>query len=720
LLSESNKQLSFKKTSFLWAISEVKRYIPGKLWFVLGRTVAFSDLGFKKKEIGRLIIIELEIFALSALVVSLLSLPFISIYYGERFPFINNTNIIVLIIFVVFLLWFYIYNQKISFKFPDRIRRLSEAILPTNKPGHIAFLLFISALSLLFYGLANYLIISSFIFINPQFLPQLTGFFTLSFLIGFLSFITPSGLGVREGIMAFGLGNILAAGPAAFASLFARIMLIISEIVFLMISALWIRLKNRKIQRLESIIHAYPQESVLAGLVLMYIIYFTLVSFLRYDNFYTGRFDLGNMVQTVWNTTQGRIFIFTNPNGTEIVSRLAFHADFILILLAPFYYLWSSPKVLLLLQTIFVGCGAFFIYAIGKKVLKNKNLALAFSLAYLLNPSIQRANIYDFHAVTLATFFLLGAYYFYLKKKYLSFSIAALLAALTKEQIWLIIAIFGVFMIFVKRKKVFGAFVLLMSLFMFYFLIWHAIPSAYGSEHFALSYFSEFGSSPGDVVKNIILSPDKTLARILTPSRIDYLKQLFLPVGFLAVLSPFSMIFALPDLLINLLSRNSQLHQIYYQYTAAISPFIFAGAMMGAEKIKKVFKLPNRYLITYIIIMSTLGAYFYGPLPGAVDSNLEMFTHPVAERNSIQEYIASIPESASVTASNNIGSHLSEREKIYTLPKGLEEAEYAVFLLTNRSSIIKEKEMIEKLRNNSNYYNIVENDNLVIFRKIEL
>ena len=65
------------------------------------------------------------------------------------------------------------------------------------------------------------------------------------------------------------------------------------------------------------------------------------------------------MEQTIWNTLHGHIFEFTNPNGTTIVSRLAFHADFILVLLAPIYALWQDPRLLLLIQTAILGLGAF-------------------------------------------------------------------------------------------------------------------------------------------------------------------------------------------------------------------------------------------------------------------------------------------------------------------------------------------------------------------------
>src|SRR3989344_2029047 len=109
----------------------------------------------------------------------------------------------------------------------------------------------------------------------------------------------------------------------------------------------------------------YKHELGLGIFALTYFIYFTTASFLRYTNYYTGRFDLGIMAQTVWNTLHGNFFIMTNPNGSEEVSRLAFHADFILILLSPFYFIWEAPRMLLLIQTFVLSLGGIFVYLIA-------------------------------------------------------------------------------------------------------------------------------------------------------------------------------------------------------------------------------------------------------------------------------------------------------------------------------------------------------------------
>src|SRR5438477_12228135 len=42
LLRYKNHALSLRETSYLWSLSEIKRFIPGNIWSFLGRTTAFS------------------------------------------------------------------------------------------------------------------------------------------------------------------------------------------------------------------------------------------------------------------------------------------------------------------------------------------------------------------------------------------------------------------------------------------------------------------------------------------------------------------------------------------------------------------------------------------------------------------------------------------------------------------------------------------------------
>ncbi|HZE87126.1 MAG TPA: DUF2079 domain-containing protein [Methylomirabilota bacterium] len=709
MLRKAGHTISWKDACFLWSASELKRYIPGNIWSFLGRAVAFSEKGITKKEIAMYLIIEAELLLLGAAVIALLALPFLL-----RFSLLPFTPFSTLFIPVLIFLGVgvYIFHKKVKIPFLP---------LPPFASSEIYFLVFLSTLSFLFFGLGHFLTIASFISLNPQLIWELTGFTVLAFLLGYLSLITPAGFGVREGILVFGLGKIIPLSIAAFSALFARIMLIVTELLFFFFAFIWYGIKSKKLAQIETWISNHKHILILCALFFIYIAYFTPITFLRYDNFYAGRFDLGNMAQTVWNTTRGRVFMFTNPNGTDNISRLAFHADFILVLLAPLYALWPNPKMLLLIQTVVIAAGAFFVYLIAKLIVKNKNISLTFALLYLINPSIQRANLYDFHAVTLATTFLLATYYYFLKKRYDYFLFFAILAGMCKEQVWLIIALFGLFLVIFQKKYIFGSILFIICTVTTFYLITHAIPQALGSQHFALSYYSDFGDSTSGIIKAIIFSPTKTITTLLQPDRIAYLKQLLLPLGYLPLLAPLLLIFAIPDLFINLLSNNDQLHQIYYQYTATISPFLFLAAIYGLYFLKKLFpKAQSTLLITYLLIVSLTAAYAFGPLPGMHEANTDMLTKQIPNRAFIDKYLSHIGKRFSVAASNNIGSHLSQRQRIYALPLGVDKADVIVFLLTDSEqpqSLKAERELVQKLKQDPAYQLSIEKDEFIVFKK---
>jgi len=466
----------------------------------------------------------------------------------------------------------------------------------------------------------------------------------------------------------------------------------------------------------------YKYGIILGILICIYVAYFTTASFLKYDNFYAGRYDLGNMDQTVWNTLQGRIFQTSDDNGLT-VSRLSAHADFILILLSPFYLLWNDPKTLLLLQTIILALGAVFVYLIAKEIIKNKNLALLFGFLFLMNPLLQYTNLYDFHAVTLATTFLLAAFYFLIKRKYSLLTFFLIAAGICKEQVWVITAVFGFPLLFQKSKKIkfLGTAIIIVSLLVFYYLVSYFIPQALGRQHFALAYYSDFGSSPIQIIKNIIFSPLKTLALITEASRLKYMTALFIPLGFLSILSPISLIFAIPDLLINLLSNNSGLRQIYYQYSATITPFIFISAIYAVNQILKLFpKISKKYIYAYLLIFTLSSAYFFGPLPGAKNPSVEMFIHPQKNKVMIDSYLSKIPEKYSVAATNNLGAHLSHRQTIYTIPIGIGKADVVVLLLNDKfaqPSPKEQKNLANNLKQDKNYVEVFEKDDFIIFKK---
>jgi uncharacterized membrane protein len=309
------------------------------------------------------------------------------------------------------------------------------------------------------------------------------------------------------------------------------------------------------------------------------------------------------------------------------------------------------------------------------------------------------------------------------KKQYGWFALFSILAAITKEQIWAITALFGLYIFIIQKKKAVGSLIFLSSSLMFYILIWKIIPQAAGAQHFALSYYSngEEADSPTSLIKQFLFSPLKTLNLLLQPARINYLIELFSPLGFLAILSPLFLIFAGPDLGINLLSSKSELYQIYYQYTAAITPFIFVAAIFGTAFFIRKFRFVTPFLLAlYLIIIGIFTTYLYSPLPGSKSPNLDMITKVNSDKKDIDKVLTAIPSQYSVSTSNSLGSHVTHRQYLFTVPYGWDSADYIIFLTKETNaypSLEDHLNQIQKLSTNSAYIKYFDDGTLVAFRK---
>ena len=127
---------------------------------------------------------------------------------------------------------------------------------------------------------------------------------------------------------------------------------------------------------------------VLSLLVLAYVGGFTFWSVPRHASFHTGAFDIGIFDQGVWLLSR-----FHDPFVTvRGLNLFADHSSFILLLVVPLYWLWDSPVVLLVTQTLAIGLAAIPLYLLARDLLGSAWLGVAVAGVFLLNPAIQWTN----------------------------------------------------------------------------------------------------------------------------------------------------------------------------------------------------------------------------------------------------------------------------------------------------------------------------------------
>jgi uncharacterized membrane protein len=249
---------------------------------------------------------------------------------------------------------------------------------------------------------------------------------------------------------------------------------------------------------------------------------------------------------------------------------------------------------------------------------------------------------------------------------------------MTKENVFLVASFFGLYLFFKEKKYITGLLLTIIPTIIFFFLVSKAIPGARGHAHFALSYYSYLGGTTQGIIQNLLFKPQIAISHLLSFSTIDYIHQLLLPVGYLALLSPFYLLFTLPELGIYLLSDNPGLRSYQYHYGAIIVPFIYISSIYGIKNLIVKFKssTSEKIIFYYILAALIISSYFYSPLPGM--RNADYGPYNTTNSKTIDKYLSLIPINASVSASNNIGAHLSHRDHIYVVPFGIDIAEYVV------------------------------------------
>lgn len=250
ILKEKGYKIPFKENIYRFVFSEIKRYTPGNIWSFLSRAHQFSALGVDKKTIGISILADIQLVIIGCGTVSLFSILWIldsPIELKLKLASLLPLSVVAIVIF--FISTAFIYTKKYV-KADTKSMLLHSSILWTNlllpgfKLNSKVKLIILSIFTYFIFGVGNFFALLSIYNIGFNEFLSLSSFLTFSLLVGYLSFITPMGLGVREGVVTLGLSKIMSFSNAATVSIFTRIVLIASELLFLLFVLIWKKLSR--------------------------------------------------------------------------------------------------------------------------------------------------------------------------------------------------------------------------------------------------------------------------------------------------------------------------------------------------------------------------------------------------------------------------------------------------------------------------------------------
>jgi len=431
--------------------------------------------------------------------------------------------------------------------------------------------------------------------------------------------------------------------------------------------------------------------------IVIYIIFFSAYTCYMHYTFRTYAWDLGIITQSLWTTLNSDKILYSTlevPYGNPTGNFLGVHFSPILLIILPVYALFQSPQTLLVFQSFILAIAALPLYWIARDKLQNKLFGLAFATAYLLNPALHGVNTYDFHLEIFTPVFILFAFYYLEKGKWLKAIPFIILELTTLEFAPPIVFSLG-FYFFVKKlkeglseqesklklaKKVMPYLILvLVSIFCFYLAL-HVIqtinPLKTGGPSGKWEYW---GSNVFEAAANIIRNPAEAIMMMVTPIEKPYFALFLLASAlFLPLLAPVELIMSLPWLIAALLTDYPPYYQPYFQYSAFLIGQIFIAAIYGfrnlfALKQGKSHDNKQEKMILALMISSLLLSVTVSPVGISAFTNRSHRPYAVSTEfgldhvDKLHKIINLIPTNASVATIWDIFPHLCQRLHAYFL-----------------------------------------------------
>ncbi len=226
ILKKMDIFLSMRKSIRVSFLSMIGRYLPGKVWLVLGKVYLSGKEGVPRVEAFASVVIEIileivaSIFFFFFFLLSVLEQPLLSL---KVMYFLG----LVMVAGLVFL------HPKVFYRLTNIVlyRWKGEEIKKCISYRDIIKLFVFYNFIVLSQGIAFYFFVNAICYVPLEKVLGLTGSLAIAGALGTLSFFTPGGIGVREGILALLLTSYVISPIAVLISLLARLWVTLGEVM---------------------------------------------------------------------------------------------------------------------------------------------------------------------------------------------------------------------------------------------------------------------------------------------------------------------------------------------------------------------------------------------------------------------------------------------------------------------------------------------------------
>lgn len=208
----------------VWFVSSLGRYIPGKVWQLVGVADMTSSLGIDAVTAVTSVAFYMMYASLSALVVGVYLLP------ADAIPSLEVPLLVARWVAPAALLVLHPALARGALRLGGRILRRE---LRPWQGGIVdgAALFALCVVQWLVYGAGFHAFTASLTDAPVALFPYLTASFALSFVAGYVVFIAPAGLGAKEGALTLLLSSVMPLGVAAAVAIGARLWIVAGEVI---------------------------------------------------------------------------------------------------------------------------------------------------------------------------------------------------------------------------------------------------------------------------------------------------------------------------------------------------------------------------------------------------------------------------------------------------------------------------------------------------------
>jgi hypothetical protein len=462
----------------------------------------------------------------------------------------------------------------------------------------------------------------------------------------------------------------------------------------------------------------------------------------------TAGYDLGIENNLVWNAAHwnGPLFKTSVHAGGPLGSHIGLHETYISYLIGIPYRLLPRPETLLVLQSVLIGGAAIPLYAFARRHL-GAWTACFLALLYLFNAPMQGSNLYDFHYLPFAPFFLWTTLALLEARRDRWAAVAIVLTLANREDMSALLVVLGAYLLLTGERPRAGLIVAAVGAFYFVVvklvLMPHFLGGATAYVHQYKDLVPEGEHGFGGVLKTVIGNPGYTTTTVLERAKLLYLLQLMSPLAFFPWRRPIGLLCTLPGFIFTMLgTRYPALTRLGFQYTAYWTSFLFIAVVANLRWLDRAARTApapapaptptptpaasdaGRSGRAWKVAMAgatLVTCYQLGPVlqhntawAGFLPLRVDITADDHKRHDDLYALIAEIPADASVAAPEMLVAQISSRKNVYKLLHGHFDADY--ILARSPPSVTDREHLVTALRGGA-YGLVEEKGEFALFRR---